>query len=70
MHLRAVGEGEPAAGVAGVPVVRVKVIFIIVSGALCGLAGAQLAMASVGSITAGMTSGRGFIADRLAVDAA
>ncbi|WP_223622889.1 ABC transporter permease [Microbacterium sp. EST19A] len=61
VHLRAVGEDEPAAVAAGIRVFKVKFISIIVSGALCGLAGAQLAMASVGSFTAGMTSGRGFI---------
>ncbi|MFH8252571.1 ABC transporter permease [Microbacterium sp. B2969] len=61
MHLRAVGEDEGAAVAAGIRVFRVKFISIVVSGALCGLAGAQLAMASVGSFTAGMTSGRGFI---------
>ncbi|KNY05921.1 ABC transporter permease [Microbacterium sp. GCS4] len=61
VHLRAVGEDEPAALAAGIRVLRVKFLSIIVSGALCGLAGAQLAMASVGSFTAGMTSGRGFI---------
>jgi simple sugar transport system permease protein len=61
IHLRAVGEDEPAATAAGIRVFKVKFISIIASGALCGLAGAQLAMASVGSFTAGMTSGRGFI---------
>ena len=61
VHLRAVGEDEPAAAAAGIRVFRVKFISIIASGALCGIAGAQLAMASVGSFTAGMTSGRGFI---------
>lgn len=61
VHLRAVGEDEPAAVAAGIRVFRVKFIAILASGALCGLAGAQLAMASVGSFTAGMTAGRGFI---------
>lgn len=62
VHLRAVGEDEPAAIAAGIRVFRVKFIAVLASGALCGLAGAQLAMSSVGSFTAGMTSGRGFIA--------
>jgi simple sugar transport system permease protein len=61
VHLRAVGEDEPAAVAAGIRVFGVKFVSIIVCGALCGLAGAQLAMSSVGSFTAGMTSGRGFI---------
>ncbi|WP_236795611.1 ABC transporter permease [Amycolatopsis sp. GM8] len=62
VHLRAVGEDQPAAVAAGIRVFRVKFVAILGSGALCGLAGAQLAMASVGSFTAGMTSGRGWIA--------
>lgn len=62
VHLRAVGEDERAASAAGIHVDRVKFTAIVASGLLCGLAGAQLAMASVGSFTAGMTAGRGFIA--------
>jgi len=62
VHLRAVGEDEGAAQAAGIAVTRTKFISILISGALCGLAGAQLAMATLGSFTAGMTSGRGFIA--------
>jgi len=61
-HLRAVGEDEPAAAAAGINVFRVKLIAILISGAFCGFAGAQLAMATVGSFTTGMTAGRGFIA--------
>ncbi|WP_181133445.1 ABC transporter permease [Rathayibacter sp. AY2B7] len=61
VHLRAVGEDEAAARAAGIRVFQVKFISILVTGALCGLAGAQLSMASVGSFTSGMTSGRGFI---------
>jgi len=62
VHLRAVGEDEAAAAAAGIGVTKVKAQSILVSGVLCGLAGAQLAMATLGSFTAGMTSGRGFIA--------
>lgn len=62
VHLRAVGEDEPAAVAAGINVYRVKFISILLSGALSGIAGAQLAMATVGSFTSGMTSARGFIA--------
>lgn len=62
VHLRAVGEDESAALAAGIRVQRVKFGAIVLSGVLCGLAGAQLAMATVGSFTAGMTAGRGFIA--------
>ena len=62
VHLRAVGEDEAAAIAAGINVVRVKFVSILVSGAFCGIAGAQLAMATVGSFTSGMTASRGFIA--------
>jgi len=62
VHLRAVGEDEAAATAAGIDVRRVKFISILVSGLFCGMAGAQLSMATVGSFTAGMTASRGFIA--------
>ena len=62
VHLRAVGEDESAARAAGIDVTRVKFIAILLSGIFCGIAGAQLAMSTVGSFTAGMTASRGFIA--------
>jgi general nucleoside transport system permease protein len=62
VHLRAVGEDEAAAEAAGISVRRVKFASILISGVLCGMAGAQLAMATLGSFTANMTAGRGFIA--------
>jgi ABC-type uncharacterized transport system permease subunit len=62
VHLRSVGEDEAAAEAAGIRVTRTKFVSILLSGVLCGIAGAQLAMATLGSFTAGMTSGRGFIA--------
>ncbi len=62
VHLRAVGEDEGAAEAAGISIRRMKFWSILISGVLCGLGGAQLAMATLGSFTAGMTSGRGFIA--------
>jgi general nucleoside transport system permease protein len=62
VHLRAVGESEEAAVAAGIDPRRVKLAAVLVSGALCGLAGAQLAMGTLGIFSRGMTSGRGFIA--------
>lgn len=62
VHLRAVGEDEPAALAAGINVFRVKFLSILISGAFAGIAGAQLAMATVGTFTSGMTASRGFIA--------
>ena len=62
VRLRAVGEDEGAAAAAGISIRKTKFASILLSGALCGLGGAQLAMATIGDFTAGMTSGRGFIA--------
>ena len=62
VHLRAVGQDEPAAIAAGISPNRIRLIAILASGALSGIAGAQLSMASLGSYNANMTSGRGFIA--------
>ncbi|MDO5285414.1 MAG: ABC transporter permease [Actinomycetia bacterium] len=62
VHLRAVGENLPAATAAGIDGTRVKFISVMLCGALCGLAGAQLSMANLGSFTTNMTAGRGFIA--------
>jgi ABC-type uncharacterized transport system permease subunit len=62
VHLRAVGEDEAAAQAAGIGVRKVKVQAILISGLLCGMAGAQLAMATLGTFSANMTAGRGFIA--------
>src|SRR5690606_41734132 len=49
VHLRAVGEDEAAAEAAGIGVRRVKCGSILSSGLLCGLAGAQLAVATARS---------------------
>jgi len=62
VHLRAVGEDEAAASAAGISAKRVRLVAILASGALAGLAGAQLSMASLGVFNQNMTSGRGFIA--------
>lgn len=62
VHLRAVGEDLPAATAAGINGIKVKFISILACGFLCGLAGAQLSMGSLGSFVANMTAGRGFIA--------
>ncbi len=62
VHLRAVGQDLPAATAAGIDGTRVKFISILICGVLCGFAGAQLSMATLGQFNAGMTAGRGFIA--------
>ena len=59
--LRAVGEDEPAAAAAGVHAARMKLLAVLASGLLAGLAGAQLSMDRLHFFLPDMTSGRGFI---------
>jgi general nucleoside transport system permease protein len=61
LRARAVGEKPEAAESLGVPVARVRVLGVAISGALAGLAGAYLAL-DQHQFTDGMTAGRGFIA--------
>ncbi len=62
IRLRAVGEAPAAAAAVGIPVRRVRYVAIVLSGVLCGLAGAQLSLSLVTQFVQGMTAGRGFIA--------
>lgn len=62
LWLRGVGEYAAAPEAAGIPVRKVQLYSLVASGALCGLAGAQLAMFNYVGFTRDMTSGRGFIA--------
>jgi general nucleoside transport system permease protein len=62
LWLRAVGEYPAAPQSAGVPVLAVRTWALVASGALAGLAGAQLAMFNYVGFTRDMTAGRGFIA--------
>jgi general nucleoside transport system permease protein len=62
IHVRSVGEHEDAAVAAGIHSGRVKMYTVLIAGALSGLAGAQLAMATLDSFVTNMTAGRGFIA--------
>jgi len=63
LRMRAVGENPGAVDTAGISVVKLRYSALIVTGILCGLAGAYL---SLGTAAAGfgkdMTAGRGFIA--------
>jgi simple sugar transport system permease protein len=61
-HVRAVGEDEAAVVAAGLRPRRIKMGAVLISGALCGLAGAELAMGTLDQFVSGMTAGRGFIA--------
>ncbi|HIW34257.1 MAG TPA: ABC transporter permease [Candidatus Paenibacillus intestinavium] len=61
-RLLAAGENPTAARSIGLPVRKIQYFAVLLSGALCGLAGAQLSLGNVTMFTEGMTSGRGFIA--------
>ncbi|MCE5204335.1 MAG: ABC transporter permease [Coriobacteriales bacterium] len=62
LRLRALGEHPRAADTVGINVSRGRWIAVMMSGALGGMAGANLVLEQVGSFTENMTNGRGFIA--------
>ena len=62
LWLRAVGEYPAAPEAAGIRVMAVRAWALVLSGALAGLGGAQLAMFNYVGFTRDMTAGRGFIA--------
>lgn len=62
LRLRAIGEHPAAAETVGVNVTRLKYIFVTLSGALAGIAGAALSIGDLSVFVNQMTAGRGFIA--------
>lgn len=62
LRLRGVGERPLAAASLGVSPARFQYGAVLVSGVLCGLAGAQLALGNVVQFSEGMSAGRGWIA--------
>lgn len=62
LRLRGIGERQDAAASLGVSVTRYRYGVILAGGALCGLAGAQLALGNVTLFSENMTAGRGWIA--------
>lgn len=60
LNVRSLGESESAALTAGVKPSRVKWSVILISGVLCGLAGAYLSTSVVSEFSENMVQGRGF----------
>lgn len=67
LRLRAVGENPAAADVAGVDIQLTQLAAVLVSGALCGLAGAYLSTATSHVWVEGMVASRGWIAVALVI---
>jgi len=62
LRLRALGEHPRAADTVGIHVLRGRWVAVLISGAMAGLAGANLSLEQVGGFSDSMTNGRGFIA--------
>ncbi len=62
LRVRAVGEHPEAAASVGVPVARVQYAMLMIAGALCGLAGAQMSLGNLQLFSYNMSGGRGFMA--------
>ncbi|HXJ85050.1 MAG TPA: ABC transporter permease [Candidatus Methylomirabilis sp.] len=62
LRLRAVGENPAAVDTAGVSVSATRYLALVMSGVLCGLAGAYLSIAHHASFIRDMTAGKGYLA--------
>ena len=62
LRLRAVGENPEAVDTAGISVAAMRYRALIVTGVLCGLAGAYLSTAQNASFIRDMTAGQGYLA--------
>lgn len=67
LNLRAVGENPAAADAAGIPVTRIRFIYVTLGGALAGMAGGYLTLAYIPSWSDGVVAGRGWIAVALVI---
>jgi len=62
LRLKAVGENPHAVETAGISVASIRYRALMVTGVLCGLAGAYLSIAAGAGFTRDMTAGRGYLA--------
>ncbi|HEY4246306.1 MAG TPA: ABC transporter permease [Lacunisphaera sp.] len=62
LRLRAVGENPQAVDTAGISVTMLRYRAMIISGALCGIAGAYLSVAASSGFVRDMTAGKGYLA--------
>jgi general nucleoside transport system permease protein len=62
LRLRAVGENPASVDTAGISVVKMRYQALVITGILCGIAGAYLATAQAAGFGKEMTAGRGYIA--------
>ncbi len=62
IQIIACGENEEAASTIGINVTRTRFIANLITGGLCGLAGAQLSLGFLTMFSENMTAGQGFIA--------
>ncbi|MBL8595672.1 MAG: ABC transporter permease, partial [Devosia sp.] len=62
LRLRAVGENPKAVDTAGISVTRLRYQAVLITGFLCGLAGAFFSIAQGSGFGNNMTAGKGFIA--------
>jgi simple sugar transport system permease protein len=62
LRLRAVGENPQAVDTAGISVARLRYQGVLISGALCGVAGAYLSTAASSGFVRDMTAGKGYLA--------
>ena len=67
LNLRALGESPATADAMGLNVVRLRYIYVILGGALAGLGGAAISLATNPGWSENMTSGRGWIAVALVI---
>lgn len=67
LNLRATGENPAAADAMGLNVFLTRYVYVVVGGALAGIAGAHLSLAVAPSWVEGMTAGRGWVAVALVI---